>query len=265
VKSIISKLTVAILALGLAGLAGCSKSADEPVAAASDNPALAAPVPAGMVRGTVLETMNSGGYTYVFMDTGQDQRWVAAMETAVQVGDVVQTAQGMPMQGFTSKTLNRTFNVVYFVDALQNLSASVQGQPLGAMPDSHPPVPLPEGHPGPDGPTEAAAADTQVAALESGQDIAYVYANKDELVGQQVSLRGKVVKYNDGILGWNFIHVQDGSGDAADGSNDLTVTSKATTAVGETVVLTGTIILDKDFGAGYSFPVLMEDASIAPE
>jgi hypothetical protein len=74
-----------------------------------------------------------------------------------------------------------------------------------------------------------------------------------------------VVKYNDGILGWNFIHIQDGSGDAADGSNDLTVTSHDATAVGETVVLTGTIILNKDFGAGYSFPVLMEGASITKE
>ena len=73
------------------------------------------------------------------------------------------------------------------------------------------------------------------------------------------------MKYNAGILGWNFIHIQDGSGDAADGSNDLIVTSKSSTAVGETVVLTGTIVLDKDFGAGYSYPVLMEDASITVE
>jgi hypothetical protein len=51
----------------------------------------------------------------------------------------------------------------------------------------------------------------------------------------------------------------------ADRNNDLTVTSKHTAAVGDTVVLTGTIILDKDFGAGYSFPVLLEDASITNE
>jgi hypothetical protein len=107
--------------------------------------------------------------------------------------------------------------------------------------------------------------DTAVAELEPGQDIAYVYANKDSLAGTQVSLRGKVVKYNSGILGWNFLHIQDGSGDVADGSNDLTVTSHGETAVGETVVVTGTIILDKDFSAGYSFPVMMEDASISVE
>jgi len=259
------KSTLAVTGLAVAlllALSACTKSADEPVA---DNPALAAPVPAGMVRGPVLETMNSAGYTYVLIGTEQVQRWLASPETTVQVGDVVQAYEGMPMADFESKTLNRTFDVVYFVDALQNLSASAPaGVPAGQMPESHPPVPMPDGHPGPEG-TDNAAPDIQVAELESGQNIAYVYANKDTLAGQQVSLRGKVVKYNEGILGWNFIHVQDGSGDTADGSNDLTVTSKATTAVGETVVLNGTIILDKDFGAGYSFPVLMEDASIATE
>ena len=239
----------------LVPLAGCSKTADEP---AAENAALATPVPPGMIRGTVLETMNSGGYTYVFMDTGQDQRWVAALETPVAVGDVVQTDEGMAMTGFTSKTLGRTFNVVYFVGGLQNLSG-------GSPPPAQASGEMPKGHPDISGGGQAESAIAAIAAYEEGKDIAYVYANKDELAGQPLTLRGKVVKYNPGILGWNFIHIQDGSGDAAAGSNDLIVTSKADTAVGETVVLSGTIVLDKDFGAGYSYPVLLEDASITSE
>ena len=209
-----------------------------------------------MVRGEVLETMNAGGYTYVFMDTGQDQRWVASVETAVAVGDVVQTDEGMPMTGFTSKTLNRTFNVVYFVGALQNLTG---GTPMPAQAAAT----MPEGHPDIGGDTSAAAP--AIEAYDEGKDIAYVYANKDDLAGKAITLRGKVVKYNPGILGWNFIHIQDGSGDAASGNNDLIVTTKASTSVGETVVLTGNIVLDKDFGAGYSYPVLLEDANVTSE
>jgi hypothetical protein len=255
-NSMLLRLAVTTMTLSLmAPLAGCSKSADEP---AAENAALATPVPPGMIRGTVLETMNSGGYTYVFMDTGQDQRWVAAMETPVQVGDVVQTDQGMAMSGFTSKTLNRTFNVVYFVSGLQNLSG-------GTQPPAQASGELPTGHPDISGSGTEAAAVADIAAYEEGKDIAYVYANKDDLAGQPVTLRGKVVKYNTGILGWNFIHIQDGSGDAGAGSNDLIVTSKAETAVGDVVVLSGTIVLDKDFGAGYSYPVLLEDASITTE
>jgi hypothetical protein len=183
------------------------------------------------------------------------------------MGDVVQIGTAMPMADFTSKTLDRTFDVLYFVDGLQNLSAPVDANAgtSGAMPEGHPALEMPAGHPSIDGTVGNAAADSTVAAVEPGQDIAWVHANRDSLAGQPVSLRGKVVKYNEGIRGWNFIHLQDGSGDGADGSNDLTVTSKATAAVGETVVVTGTVILDKDFGAGYTFPVLIEDATIKVE
>jgi hypothetical protein len=202
--------------------------------------------------------MNSGGYTYVLLDTEQDQRWAAVQETEVSAGDVVQTTAGMAMKDFTSNTLGRTFDVVYFSGALQNLSS---------MPDvaTDSAAALPPGHPTTPSMAEAAPADVTVAELEDGQNIASVYANKDSLAGQQISLRGKVVKYNEGILGQNFIHLQDGSGDAASGNNDLTVTSQATTAVGETIVVTGEIVLDKDFGAGYAFPVILADASIAAE
>ena len=250
------KYAVAASALGLLlAVTGCSKSADEP---AVENAALSTPVPPGMVRGEALETMDSGGYTYVFMDTGQDQRWVAALETPVAVGDVIQTDQGMAMNGFTSNTLNRTFNVVYFVSSLQNLSG-------GSQPMAQASGELPAGHPDVTGGAVAAAAVPDIEAVEEGRDIAYVYANKDDLAGSEITLRGRVVKYNPGILGWNFIHIQDGSGDAAAGDNDLIVTTKSATEVGETVVLTGNIVLDKDFGAGYSYPVLIEDASITSE
>jgi hypothetical protein len=247
VKSITSRLALASIIAGtLLIQVGCTDSVEEPVA---ENPLLAAPVPDGMVRGTVLETTDSGGYTYVLLDTGDEQRWLAGPQTAVEVGDIIQTTEGMAMTQFTSNTLGRTFDVLYFVGTLGNLTTPV----------------MPEGHPTISEDTETAIEDLAVDALESGQDIASVYANKDSLAGTQISLRGKVVKYNEGILGQNFIHIQDGSGDAANGNNDLTVTSQATTTVGETIVVTGTIVLDKDFGAGYSFPVLLADANIAAE
>ena len=259
-NSISLKLVLAAAALILlSAIAGCSKPADEPAAA---NPALATPVPPGMVRGTVLETMDSGGYTYAFLDTGQDQRWVAALQTPVAVGDVVQTDAGMIMTDFTSNTLDRTFDIVYFVGGLQNLSGASEPAPqaaAGGMPAGHPDVS------GDVAPAATAVAASGVEAYEEGKDIAYVYANKEDLAGNEITLRGKVVKYNPGILGWNFVHIQDGSGDAAAGDNDLIVTTKAETAVGDTVLLTGNIVLDKDFGAGYSYPVLLEDASITTD
>ncbi|MGB5510770.1 MAG: hypothetical protein WBM87_03580 [Woeseiaceae bacterium] len=255
-KAALSMLATATLAAGLLlTVAACTDTTEEAV---DENPALAAPVPEGMIRGTVLETMDAAGYTYVLLDTAAGQRWVAAQRTPVAVGDIVQTDQGMAMQKFTSPSLNRDFEVIYFSGALQNLSTTT-------LPAGHPATALPPDHPTTTVAAGTMIADTAVAAIEEDKDIAWVYANKDSLAGEPVSLRGKVVKYNANILGTNWLHLQDGSGSATEGSNDLLVTSAAAAAVGDTVVVTGNIVLNKDFGAGYSYAVLMEDASLTLE
>jgi hypothetical protein len=93
--------------------------------------------------------------------------------------------------------------------------------------------------------------------------IADLYKEKAELAGKQVTLRGKVVKVNNQIMNRNFLHLQDGSGDAADGTNDITVTSDNTAAMGDEITVTGTVVVDLDFGAGYKYPMLVEKATIA--
>lgn len=97
------------------------------------------------------------------------------------------------------------------------------------------------------------------------QTVAALNQNKAGLAGKTVSAQGKVVKVNNGIMGRNFIHVQDGTGEAAKGTNDLTVTSKQTAAVGDQVTISGVVVLNRDFGAGYTYPLLIEDASITPK
>lgn len=87
-----------------------------------------------------------------------------------------------------------------------------------------------------------------------------IYKEKTQLKGQQVKVRGKVVKVNNGIMKRNFLHIQDGSG--SQGTNDLTVTSKQTAKVGDDITVTGTVVLDTDFGFGYNFPLLVEQSSI---
>ena len=98
------------------------------------------------------------------------------------------------------------------------------------------------------------------AAEDNMKSVAAINANMTNLVGQKVSAQGKVVKVNDGIMKRNFIHVQDGTGDA--NSNNLIVTSKQTARVGDEVTVSGVVVLNRDFGGGYSYPLLIEDASI---
>ena len=98
------------------------------------------------------------------------------------------------------------------------------------------------------------------AAEDNMKSVAAINENMTNLVGQKVSAQGKVVKVNDGIMKRNFIHVQDGTGDA--NSNNLIVTSKQTARVGDEVTVSGVVVLNRDFGGGYSYPLLIEDASI---
>lgn len=103
------------------------------------------------------------------------------------------------------------------------------------------------------------------AADATLQTVANLNQNKAGLGGKTISAQGKVVKVNNGIMGRNFVHVQDGSGDAAKGTNNLVVTSKQTAAVGDQVTISGVVVLNRDFGMGYSYPLLIEDATITPK
>ncbi len=85
------------------------------------------------------------------------------------------------------------------------------------------------------------------------------------LGGQTVTIRGVVVKFNVGVMGKNWIHLQDGSGDAAQGTSDITVTTLDGAAKGETIVIKGIVRTNKDFGAGYAYPVIVEEARIAKQ
>ncbi len=98
------------------------------------------------------------------------------------------------------------------------------------------------------------------AAEANLKTIAAVYKDKATLVGKTISAQGKVVKVNNGIMGRNFVHVQDGTGDAS--SNNLVVTSQQTAKVGDQVTISGVVVLNRDFGSGYAYPLLIEEASV---
>jgi hypothetical protein len=198
------------------------------------------------LTGTVVETMDSGGYTYVQLDAGSEGRvWVAGPSTNVEVGDTVDIASGMLMQEFVSKTLNRTFENIYFANALR---VAGEGSGSAAAPKSAGEV------------ASEPPEKIEVEKVEGGLTVAEIFEKADALAGQEVLLRGQVVKFNGGIMGRNWLHVRDGTGAA--GTNDLTVTTDGTANVGDVVVIRGKLATNKDFGAGYSYPVIVEDASL---
>lgn len=255
-KSLILLLT-SILAFSIVG---CKNETPQQTAPTEKTQAAQ---PAAMGKtGTVVETMNSGGYTYIQFDTGTEKIWAAAPEFAVQVGDPVIVPDGMPMQNHTSKTLDRTFELIYFVDSVMVGGAQAAAAP-GTMPDGHPDMQAEAAnHSRP----EVAKAEVDMSGLtkpEGGKTVAEVFAGKDTLNGQAVSIRAKVAKFSPEIMGTNWLHLQDGTGAA--GSNDLTITSAATAKVGDTVLVKGVVTTNKDFGFGYKYDVIIEKAEVIVE
>lgn len=119
-------------------------------------------------------------------------------------------------------------------------------------------------HPTPFSPTSADIDLSGIARAEGGKTVAELFADKDALAGTSVTVRGKVVKANAMIMDRNWLHIRDGSG--AEGTNDLTVTTSADLpAIGATVVVTGTVALDQQFGMGYEYPVVLEEARVTVE
>lgn len=191
--------------------------------------------------GTVLETMDSAGYTYMKVEEDGAAYWAAAPATKVATGDQVSFVEQMRMTDFTSKTLNRTFDEILFV----NMAGGGSGMPAG-----HPDVTA----------TAPAISVEPVAKAEDGYTVAEVFARKDELKGKTVKVRGRVVKVSKQIMGTNWIHLEDGTGEA--GTNHMVFRSVAgQPEVGTVVTATGTLDVDQDFGFSYQYPVLVENAT----
>lgn len=198
---------------------------------------------------TVLETMDSGGYTYMKVEEGGTTYWTASPHLEVAPGDTVRFIEQMRMTDFTSRTLDRTFDEILFISGVGGDGGGDGG---GALPATHPPVAAPP----------VAAAVEPVARAEDGYTVAEVFARKDELKGETVKVRGRVVKVSTNIMGTNWVHLEDGTGDP--GANHIVFRSATgQPEVGAVVTATGTLDTDRDFGFGYQYPVLVEDATFS--
>ncbi len=250
---------LALFASTLATLAACGEAtppAEAPAAPAAEAPpvdAAAAPAAAGSVTGTVLETMNAATYTYVRIKTETGEVWAAVPETKTAVGESITIVNPMTMTNFTSKTLNRTFDSILFgqLGGAAGAAAPAGDSPMVAMPS----MPAAD-------PVDTTPINVTKATGADARTVAELWAEKAKLKGGTVTIHGKVVKSTSGVMGKNWLHLRDGTGSAAGPDNDITITTQGTAAVGDVVTVKGTVTTDKDFGAGYSYVVIVEDATV---
>ena len=251
-------------------LAGCREQTAAPVVATMPS----AQQTAGKqeLRGTVAESMDAAGFTYVRLATKNGDEWVVLSPVKVTKGEELIVETGLVTEKFESKSLNRSFEKVTFA---RLVSGGTPLAPQGGSPDHATAMngAMPAGHPAvadmaaqhasaANGPAEAAAVKVPKAEGPGAHTVQELWAGRDDLGDTNVVVRGKVVKALSGIMGKNWLHLRDGSGSRAAGDDDITVTTNDTAKVGDVVVVSGTLRVDKDFGAGYKYAVLIEDGKV---
>jgi len=205
-----------------------------------------AATPAGApLSGEVLEVRDVDSYTYLRLKTADGETWAAVKGARGTIDNPV------VMSNFESRTLNRKFDRIVFGTLGGTAGAAAgKGGDLTAL------------HAGVAKPADAADLKVAKATGPNARTVAEIVARSAELKDKTVVVRGKVVKFTPAVLGKNWVHLRDGTGSAADGTNDVLVTTADEAKVGDVVLATGVVHTDRDLGSGYSYKVLVEEAKL---
>ncbi len=202
-------------------------------------------LPAGYRYGIVQEKTDAQRYSYIKVEENGKTLWIASRRINAKNGDTIYYSKFYPMKNFESKALNKTFDLIYFVEdlSLDKPTASARREK-----NPHPKIEL------------GGKINVKIEPLPDGYTIKEIYEKKAELKGKKIKIRGKVTKFNPSIMNRNWIHIQDGT--EYKGKFEITVTSQDVANVGDVAVIEGVLATDKDFGAGYVYDAIIEYAKI---
>lgn len=236
-----------------APMAGMPSAPSMPMAGNAPPPDLG-----GMVQGTVAEVIQVPNYTYLRLTGPQGETWAAvATDPTLAVGQAVSIGAATQMSGFTSKTLNRTFDTIWFgsLSSAGGAAAPAMGGGQQALPAGHPPMNA--------GANPAAGALEAVKRAEGALSlrVADVHTERQLLAGRAVRVKGTVTRVTT-INGKTYAHLSDGSGTKEAKDDDLTVILSAEVKQNDQVTAEGTVALDRDLGIGTIYPVVLDAASV---
>jgi hypothetical protein len=198
--------------------------------------------------------MESGGYSYIRV--GEQGVWIATAAMPVSVGDQIQYIGGMEMRDFFSRSLDRTFESIFFIQNVSIVGKDVNAMHAAAMENSETePLQFPKAISVP------APAPGEITHLTSGKTVADIFAEAAQLNEQAVSLNARVIKVTKNIMGKNWITLQDGTGTEPD--NKLLATSTELASPGDMVIARGIVRTDIDIGSGYKYKVLLEEVTFS--
>lgn len=214
---------------------------------------------------TVKEVLQTTKYTYLLVQEGNVQKWLAMPKTEAAVGEQYYYKGGMLMTNFTSKELSRTFDEVWFLGGVSKNPITQQNNDMidphaGHNHQENPHANTDIQPAASKGSVTTAKEEVKIESVSGGITIEELFSNKEKYANKKVIVKGKVTKFSQQIMGRNWIHIQDGTD--ANGEYDLTITSNETVTVGDIVALEGVVALDKDFGYGYFYKVIIEEGKI---
>ena len=222
-----------------------AQSSAQPIAGA---PGGTMPGSTEMHKVVAEESLDTERYTYIRVSENGADFWIAIPKAPVQIGATYYYKGGLIKKDFFSREHNRTFETLYLVSGISTQpaggggSGSAVDQALGNLQGQG-----------------AVAPPSAIAPAKGAVKISELMKHKAKYAGKTIKVTGKVMKVNQMIMGRNWIHLQDGSGE----NLDLTVTTQENIPPGHVVTMEGTISLDMDFGAGYRYDIIMENATIA--
>ena len=214
-----------------------------------------------VLKGEVLEIIDVDPYTYLRLRTSAGELWAAVNKAPVKKGSEVTIYDPTVMENFESPKLKRTFSSIVFGTLGTAAPAPAASAPATPGANPHAGADIGQMHGAVGKSVDVGALTVAKADGPSARTIAEVNGNRTALKDKTVTIRAKVVKVNANVMGKNWVHLRDGSGSAADASDDLLVTSKEEPKVGDVVIAKGVVKTDVDLGSGYTYKVLVENVS----
>ncbi len=231
-----------------------TQSTEQPAAGLAENSPSGGPVTApGVGSGDVHqvianEILQTERYTYLNVTEGNHKFWIATAKKEAAKGKTYFYKGGLMKTNFESLEFKRTFDTIYLVgniiDAAEHPGGNIAPT---ASSDNTSMSPNP------------AITQANATPPKDAVKLSDLFKNKAKYGGQIITVSGKCVKVNNGIMGKNWVHIEDGSKSGGKMLN-LTITTMINIPVGSNVALKGKITLNKDFGAGYKYDIIMEDA-----
>ena len=191
-------------------------------------------------EGVVVDTLDGGGYTYLQIEDAKKKYWIAVEGLKIDKGTEVRFTEELRAKNFESKSLNRVFDEIVFASNLQYRTSVPESANIALV-------------------TEL----VKVSPYQQKDTISVAQAWKErvKLNGKNISIRGKVVKVSKNIMEKNWIHIQDGTGEGAEVGRIVFTSKDDTINVGDVVTAQGIVSADKNFGSGYVYKIIVENAS----